>query len=214
MHVIKKLFIEFFQQIIKLKNLILISSIVALTPVILANIIHHKLNINFGQMTRDIVTLADMPLYTGFMSQLTILVWASSVAICFFCLFLKKSDPVGKSFFEKAFLITTILCFDDTFLLHDIIAPHFGVSEHVIYLGYVLLIILFLIFFFEFILTTNYSLLIIALSLFAVSVLIDIFNGFGLDEYITEDGTKLAGAVFWFVYFMNTGLMKTQSKNR
>lgn len=169
---------------------------------------HFVKDIAIATLTRDVTELNQVPVYTGFLSQLGIFFWAGSSAICFLCyrLFIKSggNDTLPKSFFLTAALLTLFLGFDDVYMLHEKFFPTFHISEKIVYLFYTLFTIYFLIRFFSYILKTQYILLAFALFFFALSVILDMSPITGVDPYILEDSFKFIAIVSWFFYFFQT----------
>jgi hypothetical protein len=100
---------------------------------------------------RDITALAELPFYTGFISQLGSLLWAASVMACFLALFFLKKLHIGSSqtrqFLLQAGLFSAFLMLDDVFLFHEEIAiEYFSMGQKKVYLAYFLVILAFLYF--------------------------------------------------------------------
>lgn len=99
---------------------------------------------------------------------------------------------------------------DDVFMFHDEIFPLYGVHENIFLVLYLVLLFSFLIIYFKPILVTQFPLLALALFFFAASILLDKISGalkvqlhIGfLESIIFEDGSKMIGILFWFVYFI------------
>lgn len=160
-----------------------------------------------GSFTRDPSTVLDGQLYIGFLSQIGIFFWAASASVCLFsawlCSFGTSSVEAGKFFFYSG-LLFLLLGLDDVFLLHEHFFPFLGVPEHVVYFGYEALVLLYLLRFHRFILGSEFVLLGLSLSCFALSVLVDWLEPEWLDIFLVEDGTKLIGIVGWMAYFFLT----------
>ena len=78
-------------------------------------------------------------------------------------------------FFGYAALLTTILMFDDLFLIHEEVAPdHLHIPEKLVYVLYGALALGFFVGFLSQILKTDYLLLVAACLLFVVSVASDL----------------------------------------
>ncbi len=178
-------------------------------------VVHYWRDVPFGNLTRDAVSVLEAPIYTGFLSQMGILFWSAAATICFF-VFLSQckdtSNPEPRNFFFLSGLLTTLLGLDDGFLFHEVVFPRFGIPEKVAYLSYMIFMLYVLIRFLPFIVRTNYILLMFALSFFAVSVALDVFDGMGFDKYLMEDGSKFFGIVSWFGYFLKTALDVVKNK--
>ncbi|MGB3294795.1 MAG: hypothetical protein WBB01_17570 [Phormidesmis sp.] len=163
-------------------------------------------------LTGDLASLADFPVYYGFLSQIGILFWAGSVTVCLFS-FRLCSDAVGyrtfKTFFLASALLTTLLGLDDLFLIHEVILPKYlGIPQAVTFGVYGALIVLYFLKFYPIILRTAYIPLMLSLFFFFISVLIDINilpTSSPFHEYLFEDGAKLVGILSWLVYYFEIG---------
>ena len=104
-------------------------------------------------------------------------------------------------------LLTLYLGLDDALLLHERILPEiFGINEHFLYVIYAGTVFLYIFKFYPIILKTDYVLMVIALSFFALSLIIDITHPFTRNgRFFFEDGSKFIGLVSWFLYFYRVG---------
>lgn len=178
-------------------------------------LLHYWKLIPFGVLTRDAASTVGFPIYTGFLSQVGILCWAASAAVCLFCakiLSKNKEDSETKYFLFASGLLTVALGIDDTFLFHEELFPYFGVPQKIVEVGYIVFVLFYLIKFFSTILKTEYLLLAMALGFFGSSVALDLFADhydlhviLGMDENLLEDSVKLIGIVSWLTYFFRTG---------
>ncbi len=190
-------------------NILAITLIMTISTMLIGLVILLNLwkEIPIGTLTRDPISAAGAPFYTGFFSQIGIFFWATSAAICFFCaLVIPKGHRNYRTcqFLFVSGLVTLLLGFDDAFLLHESVFPYFGVPELIIYSIYVGLIISYLVIFLPTILKTDYILLVMALFFFGLSVGLDILQIPYINPYIIEDGSKMVGLVSWFFYFLRT----------
>jgi hypothetical protein len=162
----------------------------------------------FKNLTIDVSIIASEPPYIGFLSQLGLLVWSATVSICLLgasLIYYKDKTSESLFFLITAGLLTSLLTLDDAFLFHEKVLPHIGIPELMVYLSYGGFLLFFLIRFHWFILgQTDFLLLGIALFFFGASVSTDTFSPFGINEYVLEDGSKFAGIVAWFFYFLQT----------
>jgi cellulose synthase/poly-beta-1,6-N-acetylglucosamine synthase-like glycosyltransferase len=184
-----------------------LSIIVALTvsaiPIILAVAIHVWKGTDYGNLTRDPVVVAEVPIWTGFISQIGILLWAAAATVCLFCSTVLTGTPESsrnRLFFLASGALTLLLGLDDAFLLHEEVFPRLGVSEHAVYATYVGAVMFYLVAFRSLIMDSEFLLLGIALLGFALSVLSDLIAG----PFLFEDGVKLLGIVTWLMYFSRT----------
>lgn len=184
------------------------------TPaIILFAIIHLQTKIPVTSLMRDPLAVTNAPFYFGAISNIGILFWCSAVAICFFSFRLLSDIRINKEF-QRFFLfsggITSILLLDDLFLLHEQVFPSYlNISEKLVFLGYGMIMSLYLIRFRKTILKTEFILLILAFCFLGLSVIIDkllIVSTLLGDErrILLEDGFKLLGIISWFTYFART----------
>lgn len=170
------------------------------------------LRVPYGNLTRDIVDIARLPLYIGFLSQVGLWLWAGTAAICLFSGFVlpRRSTSVETyRFLLAAGLISLFLGLDDTFTLHEDFYPEFGILEGVLYLFYIAVVAGFILRFRRAILAQSPGLFAIALGGFALSVMVDAELLSGLNDfliemkwnYLVEDSLKFVGLVCWAGYF-------------
>ena len=164
-------------------------------------------NIPISSFTRDPTVVLGGPSYIGFISNIGILFWAFTAAIWLFSSVIHKhsNNQTTPKFLLYSGLLTLWLLLDDMFMLHDSFLPnHLMIPEKLVYLGYVTIVLVYLVKFRTEILNHEYATLFIAFSFFALSVLADLLleqQGF---EFLLEDGLKLFGIVTWFIFFFRT----------
>ena len=164
-------------------------------------------NIPIASFRRDPTIVLGGPSYIGFISNIGILFWAFTAAICLFSSVIHKqrNNQATSQFLLYSGLLTLWLLLDDMFMLHDSLLPnHLMIPEKLVYLGYVTIVLVYLVKFRTEILNHEYATLFIAFSFFALSVLADLLleqQGF---EFLLEDGLKLFGIVTWFIFFFRT----------
>ena len=171
-------------------------------------LLHFWKGIPIGRLTRDPTSIVGSPLYTGFLSQIGIFFWSASAAICLFSAKVLSRHPDSlkiKCFLFVSGLLTLVLGLDDVFLLHEKFFPYLGVPEKAVFVIYAVFVLFYLVRFYSIILKTEYILLGMALVFFGVSVTIDLFQPYGIDRYLFEDGAKLVGIVSWLAYFFRVG---------
>ncbi|WP_222843715.1 hypothetical protein [Flagellimonas flava] len=180
---------------------ILLISIFLISPVVL---LHAWKEVPIANLTRDIASTAKVPIYTGFFSQLGIFFWIAASTLCIFGanMDLKRHEILGfKRFLYLSGLLTLLLCFDDVFLMHEVLYPFLGIPEKAVYVIYALIIIFWIVNFYSVIVKTDYILLLMAFFFFGLSVILDVFPIPYLNPYLFEDGFKMVGIVSWFFYF-------------
>jgi len=183
------------------------SYIVILSLLILAELISVFNDIDIGIFTRDpAFTLRANP-FTGFISHIGILIWSGTVSICFFTsIIIKKMGDTKISqflFFSGLFILLLLL--DDLFMFHEeYFYMFFHVPEKGVYLGYLILSIIYTLKFRSLLAKTEYAILLIACGFFALSMGLDWF----LETFNTifEDGFKLFGITTLCIYFTRTCL--------
>lgn len=159
-------------------------------------------HIPVSNMTRDIAAIANVHPLTGVVSNLGVLLWCATAAICLFSSSLLRQQGARPqaSFLLWAGLLTTGLLVDDFFMLHEFLAPvHFHLNEKVVLASYGCVTALYLLRHRRLILESSYWMLAAALVLFAVSVMFDLADGHGWSR-LGEDGCKLLGIATWLGY--------------
>jgi hypothetical protein len=165
--------------------------------------IHWRKGVALGDLTRDPAAISGVPVYIGFLSNIGMLFWSATVAVCLFAAtFVARSaaaSPAGRFLYASG-LLTLLLLFDDLFQLHERVFPlSLGVPEPIVFGGYLSVTLLYLVRFRRVILESDYLLLALALGFFGLSVAVDLFTEKGL--YLWEDGAKFMGIVTWLAYF-------------
>ncbi|OQY29148.1 MAG: hypothetical protein B6244_04745 [Candidatus Cloacimonetes bacterium 4572_55] len=174
---------------------------------------HFKIAIQ--KFTRDPAAIFSANPFYGILSNMGVLAWCATAAICFFAaVALRKRDPQNayRPFFLHTAILTTILLFDDLLMFHETVFPRFlHLPEKVVLLTYVVMLV-FLIYRYRFlILQTDFILLLIALGFFAFSVAVDILIPYEVTgQYLLEDGLKLFGIFGWLGYFARTCYQKLE----
>ncbi len=162
--------------------------------------------IPFIKFTRDPAALGFIHPLWGVLSNIGVLIWCSATAICFFTYILTRNKlgmQAQSSFLLYSGLLTLVLLLDDFFQFHDFLFPvYLHIPEYVIYIIYVGLTLFIVARFFRLIMTTEYLVLIIAFSLFGVSIIVDLLTEEPtLFRVLAEDGSKFIGIVSWCLYY-------------
>ena len=180
-------------------------------------LLHVQSFVSIGDITRDPATIALHPPYYGALSNLSILLWSASAAICFLsAVLLNILQPKSDSglFFGLFAGLSTVLCLDDTYLLHEAILPNrlpgISISESVVVLTYALTLLGGILYFRKLILKTQVWLFSISLGLFIIAVSIDQLLPKTLIAedtfFLIEDGFKLLAIFFWLAYFVRSSI--------
>lgn len=162
--------------------------------------------IAIAELVRDPISFTELPLYTGSLSNLGIMIWSGAGAICYFAWGMLRSRSVDRQvsgFLLTSGIFTTILVLDDFFLLHEEVFPEIGIPQNLVLGAYVVFTLAFVYWFRETILRTRYLLLVLAGLGFGVSIGVDVLVHVGLiwPLFLLEDGAKLFGIVSWTAYY-------------
>jgi hypothetical protein len=173
-------------------------------------LLHLTHDVPIGNLTRDPAAVGGLPVYTGYLSQIGILLWSAAAAVCLFSAASIKNGPSSRdfrSFLVCSGLLTLLLGVDDTFLLHEEVFPRAGIPEKLVFASYAGIACLYLVRFWDKVLQTEFLLLAFALSLFGFSVTMDAWIPFAHSNssdddllYLLEDGAKPTGVLSWFAY--------------
>ena len=164
-------------------------------------------------LTRDIFANLNVPVYTGLISNLGILIWCCSAVVCLFTFFvIQPTTGIAKKIkncLGGFGLISAWMMLDDFLMLHEKVIPtRLGFPEKgviILTLGWVI----FHVFHYRNIILkrTNFKLLGLAFLFFGSSLLIDLLplevDYIGSDSnlyFILEDGSKLMGIATWCFY--------------
>jgi hypothetical protein len=148
-------------------------------------------------------------IYYGFFSNLCVLLWCSAASVCFFAsmvLMQRNADWQENLFMVSAGLLTSLLLFDDLFQAHYAIYPTIlGIDEKYVFAFYANFVIIYLSFFRKLIVRNGCSLMLLSLTLFTISIIVDMlqwvpFRGVGVLHLIVEDGAKLIGISTWTAF--------------
>ncbi|MFH0862885.1 MAG: hypothetical protein V1875_07655 [Candidatus Altiarchaeota archaeon] len=169
----------------------------------------HRSGVNFGNLTRDPTYLMRMSPFVGVYSNLGVLMWAATAAVCFYTAaivkrFGKRNNHAG--FFLASGFITLILLVDDLFLVHETIAPYlFNITEIITFGVYGLVFAAYAYWFRSVLQATDYVILLAAILLFGGSLVFDqIYNAVSTWQYLYEDGLKWFAIVSWMTYYCKT----------
>lgn len=187
----------------------------AITPVVLVAVVSAWQDIPVQQLTADPVSLLKKPFYFGFLSQLGIFVWASMASISLLtasALRIQARKNHVYQFFLWTGIIVLFLGLDDVFMLHEeVFTRYLGLLEGVIYTLYAGSVSWYLWRFKGLIRRTNYTLLVIALASFALSIALDVIRPAFINPYLFEDGFKFVGLTTWLAYVWQTALSVLKS---
>ncbi len=150
---------------------------------------------------------ADLPWYTGLVSNLGILTWAVAAMSAAGAALLSRlagRDPAA-TFLRGGATLTALLLFDDLLQLHIIVAKFLGIPKAGFYLMYGVLTAWWVLENRTEVLRTRWAMLVAAGVAFGVSVGIDQIVPFGSSAgLIFEDMAKFLGIAAWATYFAMT----------
>jgi hypothetical protein len=172
-------------------------------------------SLEMAYFTRDITATADIPFYAGLVSQLGVILWSASAAVClftFFLLRLQKRNLPARRFLFQAGILTLALLLDDTYLFHDsVFTEYLHIRQRYVFLLYFVVATSFLVLNRNAILASEYWILGISFLLFGASLFIDNAHLYKIEPFqalitksrstILEDVPKLAGIATWNLYF-------------
>lgn len=167
-------------------------------------------DVNIGKITRDPAQAVGHHPFVGLLSNIGLLLWCASSAICVFCFAALRHDATKRNvaaLLLAAASISSILLLDDYFLLHDFVVPtYLHVSEKAVYGVYGIGAFAFLMGFQSTIVRTEYVILALAFVFFALSTLFDVIPAYVPGHFLFEDGFKLLGIMSWVCYFTRVSL--------
>lgn len=162
-----------------------------------------------SRFTRDVFSIAEIPVYSGLYSNLGILLWGATSVVLLHTAWL-VGGSVGRWGRTRGALLgfgalSGTLMADDFFLVHEWIAPEFlGVPETAVYAAYAVVLAVLLVAYRKEILERRPGHLVVALALFAVSLGMDAFERPPAPawHYFLEESLKLLGIAAWTVFFV------------
>ncbi len=170
------------------------------------------------KLTGDVTAIAEIPVYSGLLTQIGIFFWIAAAAVCFFSatIALPKKYPNSlkiRKFLLISAIITLFLGLDDAFLFHEAVFPSLGIPENIIYLCYAGFFLFYLCKSWSIICKTDYSIMAVALIFFSISILLDIVHLLSPISFLFrapifdffEDAAKFTGIVSWCTYFFHVG---------
>lgn len=167
--------------------------------------IHLATGMSFPALTRDPASTMELPAYTGFLSNASVLLWAAAAAVGLFSAALLPRGHARRGFLALAGGIALVFGLDDVYMFHEYIAPALlGVPEKVVYLLYAMIVLRLVWLGRRLGPHDGYLLFVVALAGLGLSVGIDVLDSRGWfpveDPYLLEDGCKVTGVVFWLGY--------------
>ncbi|ESA33238.1 hypothetical protein N836_22870 [Leptolyngbya sp. Heron Island J] len=166
-------------------------------------------------LTRDPLVLAEKPFYFGFLSNVGVLLWCGTAAVCLFSsllLFVVQGRRESSLFFAVFGSISLWLMLDDLLMIHEVLDEELHlVPDKVTYTVYGLAVVVSLLRFRKLLIRVQPWVLGLSLVFFGISMGFDVLvpQGWAIlqdDAYLLEDGAKLLAIFVWAVYFCRVAL--------
>lgn len=157
-------------------------------------------------LTMDMLAVTKTPPWTGFLSNLGILVLAASTAIWAFAARVHdRADPTVHRHLLTGALVSGYMTLDDLFQVHDLIAPvYFGIRDEIVLALLALALLYFSWLSWRDRERAGFAWLIVSLSCLAASLFVDLVSPWlwrlGDWQYLLEDGLKWMALCFWLKY--------------
>lgn len=129
-----------------------------------------------GYFTRDPAAITQSNPFFGLLSNIGVLFWCTSAAICLFSSTLSSTalEDEGSLFLLCSGLLSLMLLLDDLFLFHEQVFPqYFSIDQEATIAGYGAITIVYLVRFRSVITATEYVYLVLALGFFGLSQMTD-----------------------------------------
>jgi hypothetical protein len=173
-----------------------------------------------ASLIRDPVAIFGGQFYHGLVSNIGILLWCAAAAICLF----RGAENWRAGFRRRggfllsAGLLTSMLLLDDFFLVHEQMLPRLtGMPEKLILIFYPIAVVLYTAAWWREIVRADAALLLLSLTFFAISNLIDVAFDYHFYEMpagpevsvsvILEEGAKFIGIAAWAVFHIRAAWM-------
>jgi len=158
----------------------------------------------------DPASITHTPFYTGIFSNIGIVLWCASAAICFFCsaiLFKGRGDKNQRTFFLCSGLMISVLLLDDLFMLHERILPDYlAVPQNLVQASYGLMALLYLRRFWRILFSAEHLILFTAFGCLGFSAFCDVIPFRVPGHLLFEEGSKLLGIASFLIYFTKEGI--------
>jgi hypothetical protein len=164
-----------------------------------------------GYMTRDMAAIGELHPLAGILSNLGVLLWCASAAICLFAA-LGLRDPGSTAAFRFLLCsaaLSAYLLVDDFFMFHEELAPRYlGLHKDAVIAGLGAATCAYLLAFWRLIAQTQFVVLALAVGLLGASAAMDAllwpWLKIGGWEFFIEDGAKWLGIASWCSYHVRT----------
>lgn len=173
---------------------------------------------SYKYYTQDMMVLGKLSRLASIVSNLGIILWAATAAICGFCaLIVRERFRQEFLFFLCASALSLWLWLDDMLLIHEFAGTYLGISEFASFIVYGLLLMSFIYYFRRLIAQTPISFLGLFVIFTCLSILLDllpVYFPISISDrtFDFEEGSKFLAIVSWFAYFVYTGFLILRSR--
>lgn len=185
--------------------------IAVVVPAVFVTVVYMQPYVEPRWLFLDTITAIELSgkcchVYYGMVSNLGIMVWTGTAAICLFAalVLIGRQDAASRDralFALVAGLFTGWLALDDAFLVHEKVFPALGLPQGAVLLTYAGLAFLFALYARRVVFHVDLVLFVLAIGFLAASVLIDHFHhGLTNNAIILEDGAKFIGICCWATF--------------
>lgn len=175
-----------------------LGAIPAMLVLAVAFLAHRLTGVEFSHLSSDPQAIAKSPWYLGVISNIGVVIWSATAAICLFTGYVERRARPEAGFLRAAGWLTLILLADDLLMIHEKLAPSIGLNERVVLAGYLAVFGWWMMAFRLQLIERNPLALAAIFGFFGVSILSDQLVSGG---YVLEDGAKLLGISTWCAYF-------------
>ena len=194
-----------FRYVIPILLIIYLITFLSLLSGILASTVKE---IPLDTLTKDPTALMNAPFYLGAFSNIGIMFWSGSIALCAFAAY--RLSTVHSMKFQYSFLlmsgmVSLMLGIDDLFQVHEYVFPHFfSIPKNAVFLTYANIILIYILYYRKLILDTDYIVLALAFIFMGLAAVSKIFPLPIAKDTFLEDALKFFGIVSWFTYYFRT----------
>jgi hypothetical protein len=153
-------------------------------------------------MAGDPLDTAHLPWYTGFLSNLSVMLWCVAIGCSFTGALIVFNHQRKTWFLLVNGFLSTVLAFDDMFMLHEGLLPYrFHIPEFISIFVYGLIITIYLFYFFQDIFSDiSFLILVVALLFFGASLVLEVILVNSSVKIFMKDSCKLIGIAYWLTY--------------
>jgi len=152
---------EVLRQVKSLSPLMLFICVPTLLLIASTVVVNLKTDLPIRYFFIDPVAEFNAPMYIGLLSNFGVLLWCSAASVCLFSgvmLFHQEKQREVSLFLIGSGLITSLLMFDDLYLLHEEVFPdHLFVPQPLVFVAYAVLIIAYFVRFRKMIWNTDFA---------------------------------------------------------